>query len=176
MRSVMHSLLVTALLATPFATVPAQESPGDDIRKLDDEVQDVKTEVLDIAAELDRLERQLLYPAETRLTVSLALVPREGVQLSAVEVHIDGNLVAHHVYSAGESAALRKGGVQTLHRGNITLGKHELAVSAIGELANGADFVRTRRFAFTKGVDAKVLDITLDPAQPEVDGIRIEDR
>ena len=45
MWRVIQGLLFTALLAAP---VQAQQAAEDDIRKLDDEVQAVKTEMLDI--------------------------------------------------------------------------------------------------------------------------------
>lgn len=176
MRRMMHSLLLTALLAAPCASTLAQGSAGDDIRELDDQVQDLKTEVLDIAAELNVLEQRLLYPSATRVTVSLALAPNTGFDLSAVEVRIDGSLVAHHIYSARELAALQKGGVQTLYIGNIAAGKHELGVSARGEIAPNADFVRTGHHVFTKGAGARALDITVDPAGPADSGIRIDER
>lgn len=176
MRRVIHSLLLTALLAAPFVSVPAQESSIDDIRSLDDEVQDVKADALDIAAELNLLEQRLLYPSGTRLTVSLGVGRNTAVQPGAVEIRIDGDLTAHHVYSVSEQEALQKGGVQTLYSGNITAGPHELTVRIIGKLANGASIEKTARHAFTKRVEAKTLDITIDYTGREDDGIRIEDR
>ena len=167
MWRVMHSWLLTALLAAPFALTQAQEPSADDIRGLDEQVQDVKTEVLDIAAEFNRLEQRLLYPSATRLTVSLAMIANEDVRLSAVEVRLDGDLVAHHVYSDGEVEALQKGGVQTLHTGNVAAGEHELAVRAIGKHAAGTDFVRRGRHVFTKGVEAKALKIMIVPTEAE---------
>lgn len=176
MRSGTHSLLLTALLAVPLASVSAQEPAADSIRKLDDAVQDVKTEALDIAADLNLLEERLLYPAETRLTVSLALGHDADVLLSSVEMRVDGQLSAQHVYSAPEQGALQKGGVQTLFTGNVSAGAHELDVRVVGMLATGARVERTGRRAFTKGDDATRLDITIDHTGREDDGIRIEDR
>lgn len=176
MWRVKQSLLLTVLLAAPLASIPAQETSDDDIRKLDDQVQEVKTEVLEIAAELDSLEKRLLYPSGTRLLVSLAMDPQAGVRPDAVEIRVDGDLVAHHIYNARELDALQKGGIQTVYTGNAIAGTHELVVKVIGKLASGADVARTIRYEFTKGIDAKELDIILHPAGPGDDGIRIEDR
>lgn len=176
MWMVTHSLLLTALLAVPFASVSAQTPTDDNIRKLDDEVQDVKTEALDIAAELNLLERQLLYPAATRVTVSLALGRGTDVELNAVEIRIDGDLTARHVYTAAEREALQKGGVQGLYTGNVPAGTHELGVRIIGRLTGGADFEEAGSHGFSKSVDPKSLDIRFDYAGREDDGIRIEDR
>lgn len=176
MWRVKHGLLLTLLLAAPLASIPAQETSDDDIGKLDDQVQELKTEVLEIAAELDSLERRLLYPSGTRLLVSLAMDPKAGVRPDAVEIRIDGDLVAHHIYTARELDALRKGGIHTVYTGNTTAGTHEMVVNVIGKLAPDADVARTIRYVFTKGIDAKELDIILHPAGPGDDGIRIEDR
>ena len=153
----MHSLLLAALLAMSPGSVSA-----DDIRKLDDEVQNVKSEALDIVAELNLLERQLLYPAETRVTASLALGNDRAVRLSAVEIRIDGDLAAQRLYNAVEQEALQKGGVQTLFTDNVATGTHELEVRVTGSYADGTSFEKAGRHVFTKGADAATLAITTD--------------
>ena len=40
----------------------AQEAPKEQIKGLDEQVQEIKTDVLSIAAELNQLEEKLLYP------------------------------------------------------------------------------------------------------------------
>jgi hypothetical protein len=172
----MHSLLLAALLAVPFVSVSAQAPATDNIRDLDDAVQDVKAEALDIAAELNLLEERLLYPAETRLTVSLALGSNRDVLLSRVEIHLDGDLAAHHVYSAAEQEALRKGGVHPLFRGNVADGTHEVEVRIVGKTADGASLEKTRRQTFTKTADTGTLDIAIDHTGRDDDGIRIAGR
>ena len=164
MWRLVQSLLLTALLAFPFASVSAQQPPADDIRKLDDEVQDVKTEVLDIAAELNLLEQQLLYPPATRVTVSLGLGEDRDIELSTVELRIDGDLAAQHVYSVAEQAALQQGGVHDLYTGNVAAGSHDLDVRISGRLADGTSFEQAGRHSFSKSTDAKSLDIRLDDA------------
>ena len=124
----MQSLLLTALLALPFASVSAQSPSADDIRKLDNEVQNVKSDALNIAAELNLLEQQLLYPPATRVTVSLGLGQDRDVELSTVELRIDDNLSAQHVYSVAERAALQQGAVHDLYTGNVVAGPHDLDV------------------------------------------------
>ena len=171
MRSVTRSLLLTALFTATLAATQAQELSPDDIRSLDDQVQDAKSAALSIAAEINLLEKRLLYPAGTQLSVYLAIAGRADAQPSAIELSIDGEFATNHVYSAGELEALQKGGVQKLYVGNITEGRHELRVTITGQLGDGADFTHIRRHAFTKGVEPSALSVTL--AQPEDDGNRI---
>ena len=59
------------------------------------------------------------------------------MRLDAVQLRIDGQLVAHYIYSAKELEALRKGGVQRLHTGNVATGDHQLEVLVDGKLAGG---------------------------------------
>jgi hypothetical protein len=83
------------------------------------------------------------------------------MRLDAVRVQIDGQLVAHHIYSAKELEALRKGGVQRLYVGNVATGEHRLEVLVDAKLAGGADFTRTERFTFRKEVKPKLVGLTL---------------
>jgi hypothetical protein len=83
------------------------------------------------------------------------------MRLDAVRLQIDGQLVAHHVYSFKELEALRKGGVQRISIGNVATGDHQLEVVVDGKLEGGADVSRAERFTFNKEVKPKLLGLTL---------------
>lgn len=171
MWSVIRSLLLTALFTATLTSTQAEELSNDDIRSLDDQVQDAKSVALSIAAELNMLEERLLYPSGTQVNVYLSIARRTDVRPSAVELSIDGEVATNHVYGALELEALQKGGVQKLYAGNIAEGGHELRVTITGKLSDGADFTQTLQHVFTKGVESKALNINL--AQPGEDGNRI---
>jgi hypothetical protein len=146
------------------APVWAQQGPQTDqqaLRGLDEQVQEVKSDVLDIAQELNRLEEKLLYPSGTQVTIFVSLAKGDQLRLDAVRLQIDGQLVAHHIYSAKELEALRKGGVQRIYMGNITTGPHQLEVLVDGKAEGGADFTRTERFTVRKEVKPKLVGLTL---------------
>ena len=86
-----------------------------------------------------------------------------GIQLrlDAVRIQIDGQLVAHHIYSFKELDALRKGGMQRIYVGNVATGDHQLEVLVDGKLEGGADFTRTERFTFRKEVKPKMVGLTV---------------
>src|SRR5688572_24872454 len=63
-----------ALLALAVGAVSAQEPATAEMRSLDEQVQEIKTDVLGIAAELNRLEEKLLYPSNTHLEIGRAHV------------------------------------------------------------------------------------------------------
>jgi hypothetical protein len=164
-RSRSRLKVAAAVLAVPLCVGTAYAWDQQDDRKqmkgLDEQVQEVKSEVLDIAQELNRLEEKLLYPSGTQVAVFVALTQGDQMRLDAVRVQIDGQLVAHHIYSAKELEALRKGGVQRLYVGNVATGEHRLEVLVDAKLAGGADFTRTERFTFRKEVKPKLVGLTL---------------
>ena len=131
------------------------------MRDLDEQVQQTKSDVLSIAAELNQLEEKLVYPSGTQVAIFVALAKGDQMRLDAVRLQIDGQLVAHYIYSAKELEALRKGGVQRIYVGNVATGDHQLNVLVDGKLKGGADFNRTEHFTFRKEVKPKLVELTV---------------
>jgi hypothetical protein len=138
-----------------------QEVSREQIKGLDEQVQEIKTDVLAIAAELNQLEEKLLYPSNTEVSVFVSLVSGETFRLDSVEVRLDGKPVAHHIYTFKELEALRKGGVQLIYTGNIRTGEHDLQASVIGKASGGADLHKTESFEFAKDVGPRIVEISL---------------
>jgi len=173
------SVLVALALALAFAAPRALQAaplPGDNktdakrpeptaeqqqMRGLDEQVQEVKSDVLSIGAELNQLEEKLLYPSGTQVAIFVALAKGDEMRLDAVRLEIDGQLVAHYIYSAKELEALRKGGVQRIYVGNVASGEHKLNVLVDGKLKAGTDFSRTEHFTFHKEVKPKLVELTV---------------
>ena len=139
----------------------ARADSKEQMQSLDEQVQEIKSDVLGIAAELSRLEEKLLYPSNTQVAVFVSLAESESFRLDSVRIQIDGELVAHHVYSFKELEALQKGGVQRIYTGNVSTGEHQLEVSVAGELPDGGDFAGTESFSFSKDVEPKLVGINL---------------
>ena len=132
-----------------------------EMRSLDEQVQEVKTDVLSIGTDLSQLEERLLFPSNTQVSVFISLSQQEPFRLDAVQIRIDGELATHHIYSFKELEALRKGGVQRIYVGNVATGDHKLDVLVDGKLEGGADFSRTGQFTFRKEVKPKLVGLTL---------------
>lgn len=173
-RGIAQTLLITALLL-PLSFGGAQEISGDEIKSLDEQVQEIKSDVLSIASELGNLEERLLYPSNTQLAVFISIADEEEFRLDAVQIEINEELAAHHIYSYKELEALQKGGVQRIYTGNVATGSHQLDISIIGKKENGDDFTETETFAFAKGVEPKILGITLSGPEFGNNGIQIGD-
>src|SRR5690349_17840038 len=168
--------LVLALSFAGLGALHAARVPGDNktetkapdstpdqqqMRGLDEQVQETKSDVLSIAAELNQLEEKLLYPSGTQVAIFVAMAKGDQMRLDAVRLQIDGQLVAHYIYSFKELEALHKGGVQRIYVGNVPTGDHELNVLVDGKLKGGADFSRTEHFTFHKQLKPKLVELTV---------------
>jgi hypothetical protein len=142
-------------------TAFAAEISKEQMKGLDEQVQEIKGDVLGIAAELYQLEEKLLYPSDTQVAVFISLAEDEEFRLDTVEVRIGGQPVANHLYTFKELEALQKGGVQRLYSGNITTGDHVLQVTLTGKSKGGSDIQKTENFTFSKDVGPKIVEITL---------------
>ena len=164
-------LSVLCLLAGVFAPAQAQDTYRQQMKGLDEQVQEVKSDVLSIAAELNQLQERLLYPSDTHLAVFVALAAGTTLRLDAVQIQIDGQPAANYLYSFKELEALQKGGIQRIYTGNIATGQHDIEISLSGKLENGKDYTHSERFAFTKDVKPKLMGVTLagpDSGQPAI--------
>jgi len=153
--------VAAGLLLVAYAPPLGAESADAPMQGLDQQVQEIKSDVLAIAAELNQLEERLLYPSDTQVAVFVSVAPEDGLELDSVQITIDGEAVARHVYSFKEVEALRKGGVQRIHTANLPSGGHAVEVSALGKLPGGGAFEANRSFRYEKGVGPGLLEITL---------------
>ena len=172
-----RNVIASVVLVSWWSVIPAgaQEISGDDMRSLDGQVQEIKSDVLDIASELGNLEERLLYPSHTQIALFVSMAKGESFRLDAVQVEINGEMAAHHIYSFQELEALKKGGVQKVYTGNIVTGDHELRVTMLGKRDNGEDFNQSESFSFNKNVKPKSLGITLAGPGSGQSGIRVGD-
>ena len=161
MSCLIRTLLVLLLVSVPLANSLAQDLTAGDMKSLDGQVQEIKSDVLGIASELSNLEERLLYPSNTQVSLFVALAENEDFRLDSVQIEINGELATHYIYSFKELEALQKGGVQRIYTGNVATGDHQLSVTMVGKLKNGTEFNKTDQFSFAKGVEPKALGITL---------------
>ena len=159
------------LLVAVSTAAHGQEVTDEQIKGLDEQVQEIKSDVLGIAAELSQLEEKLLYPSDTQVAVFVSLAGEEAFRLDSAQIQIDGEPVANHLYTFKELEALQKGGVQRIYTGNIRTGKHDLTVSVLGQTATGADLEKSEQFTVHKEAGPRIVEISLGAA-----GITLKDR
>ena len=80
-------IVISVLLCICAGTSLADESARAQMKGLDEQVQEVKTDVLSIAAELNQLEEKLLYPSDTNLAVFVAMAQGETLRRNLREDH-----------------------------------------------------------------------------------------
>ena len=160
--------LRTASLLLGCSVLLARASFGDapsasqqEMRSLDEQVQEIKSDVLGIAADLTRLEEKLLYPSNTQVSVFVSIASGETFRLDAMRIDVDGKLATHFIYGFKELDALQHGGVQRIFTGNVPTGAHEIAVSVNGKTQLDKVFSHSETFAFSKGIEPKLLGVTL---------------
>jgi hypothetical protein len=154
------AITTISVLALSFPAHGEQISK-DQMKGLDEQIQEIKADVLGIAVELNQLEEKLLYPSDSQVAVFISLAEEEEFRLDSVDIQLDGKPVAHHLYTFKELEALQKGGVQRIYTGNITTGGHDLQVILTGKLEGGGDLLKTENFTVTKSVGPKIVEITL---------------
>ncbi len=154
------SFLLCLLAVVPFATA-ADKVSRDKIKGLDEQVQDIKTDVLAISTELLQLEETLIYPSNTQVSLFVSVVPDHDVRLDSMDVIIDGEEVMHHVYTHKELEALKSGGVQRIYTGNVRSGKHKLEIVLAGLTGGNGEYRETASYTFTKDEGPSLVEISL---------------
>jgi hypothetical protein len=139
----------------------AEEVSKEQIKSLDEQVQEIKNETLGIGAQMRLLEDKLLYPSTTQVAVFVSLDKAAKFRLEMIEITLDDSLAAQHLYTLRELEALQNGGMQRIHTGNIKAGDHVLDVLVTGKSAGDIGFRKTERFKFKKDVGPKMLEVHL---------------
>ncbi len=154
-------IVVTLSVLCFFSAANGEGITKEELKGQDEQVQDIKSDVLAISAELARLEEKLLYPSSTEVSVFVSLAEGLTFRLDSVELQMDGNPVARHVYSFKELEAMKKGGVQRIYTGNIRSGDHDLLVSVIGKAKGGSDLRKAEHFKISKDVAPRIVELSL---------------
>lgn len=171
-----QKLLIAITLNGALATgVMAQQISKEQIKGLDEQVQDIKKDVLAISSELLQLEEKLLYPSNTQVSLFVSLTQKSTFRLDSVKVKLDGNDSAHHIYTFKEIEALQHGGVQRIHTGNIRTGEHSLEVSLIGKTSSNAEYRQIATYTFKKTVEPKLVEIILAGSDSADQGIQFKE-
>jgi hypothetical protein len=159
------------------ATAPAEAAtPAEVTRGLDEQIQDLKKDVVDLNRDLFALEEELLFPANTQVAVFVSMDVGDFFALDSITLKVDNREVSNYLYTPREAAALVKGGVQRLYVGNLKAGQHELVALFAGKGPNDRDYRRGASIRFEKGVGAKYLELKIsDRARRQQPEFEIKD-
>jgi hypothetical protein len=134
---------------------------GSATRSLDEQIQDLKKDVVDLNKDLFMLEEELLFPANTQVAVFVSMDVGDFFALDSISLKIDSHEVSNYLYTPREVTALLKGGVQRLYVGNLRSGQHELIALFNGKGPHERAYRRAASVRFEKGVGAKYLELKI---------------
>jgi hypothetical protein len=168
----------------PAATAPAAPAPAAaaapadaaGTRALDQQIQDLKKDVIDLNRDLFVLEEELLFPANTQVAVFVSMDVGDFFALDSISLKIDNREVGNYLYTPREVGALIKSSVQRLYVGNLKAGGHELVALFNGKGPNDRYYRRGANLKFEKGVGAKYLELKItDHARAQQPEFEIKD-
>lgn len=159
MKNIRHIFYLLVIALVVFnGELFAAEVTKEQIKGLDEQVQDIKKDVLSISAELNQLEEKLLYPSNTQVSFFVSIPEGSKFEPDAIELKLNGRDVAHYIYSFKEVQALQRGGVQRVFTGNVRSGEHTLEVKLTGK-SGGGNKVSTGKHVVKKGVKPQFVEI-----------------
>ena len=136
-----------------------------EVRKVDEDVQALKKQLVDLNRDLFRLEEEILYPASTQVAVFLSVDVGAFFALDSVTLKLDDKEVANYLYTDREVQALHRGGVQKLYLGNLKAGEHELVAFFTGKGPHERDYRRGTSLRFDKAIGAKYVELRISDRQ-----------
>lgn len=164
----MNKILKLTFFMLLASCAHAQDVSRDDIRGLDEQIQDAKKDVISLTAELSQLEEKLLFPSNTQASFFVSITEPGNFSLESVELSLGGEVVAHHLYTYREIESLQKGGVQKIHVANVQSGSHPLQVRYIGKTGSGREVSGEASFAVEKKVGPKFVEIQIAGAKSAI--------
>jgi len=132
-----------------------------EFRSLDEQVQSLKSEVININRELMLLQEKLVYPSNTEMSVFVSLSADKKFSLDSIALQIDSKPVQKHVYTYHELEAMLDKGVQRLYTGNLANGKHQVSVSITGHTSTNNKYEQNASFTVEKNTGPKLVEIKI---------------
>lgn len=161
MRTIINWLLAGSLWLLAGTAMAEDDPTRDQIKSLDEQVQDIKKDVINLNSELSRLEEKLLFPSNSQVAVFISMREGDQFRLDTLHIKLDNKVVAHHLYNFRELEAMQRGGVQKIYTGNLNTGDHELVVSYAGKAPGGGEYQRSASYTLSKEVGPKFVEVQI---------------
>ncbi|MFP3978151.1 AraC family transcriptional regulator [Marinobacter sp. KMM 10035] len=154
--------LLAAFMLFMSGSLFAETDPAEDSKAVAERVQDLKKKVIRLNRDLFILEEDLLFPASTQFVVFLSVDAGKFLELDAVKLKVNGDIVASHLYTERQVTALERGGMQRLYIGNLKTGTHEVTAFVEGIGPNNRAYKQAATLSFEKGTDTAALEIRIE--------------
>ncbi len=159
-------VMLASLFLQTSAAGPLAASAN--LASLDQQTQALKQSVLELNRELFVLEEELLYPANTQVSVFVSMDVGEYFELDSVQLTLDGKDVENYLYTEREAGALLRGGVHQLYRGNLKAGEHEIVAVFTGKGPHDRDYRRAASLTFDKTIGAKFVELRIADSEQKL--------
>ncbi len=143
------------------AALNANKQAAASFKNLDQDIQELKKEVLDLNTELFLLEEELLFPANTQVALFVSMDVGDFFNLDSVQIKVNNKEVANYLYTRREVDALIRGGVHQIYLGNLKVGEHELVAIFTGQGPHERDYRRGASLMFEKGIGPKYVQLEI---------------
>ncbi|MCW8865304.1 MAG: AraC family transcriptional regulator [Colwellia sp.] len=161
-KALAFMLIASSVFTFFIPTANAQENIAQQTSsELSKEVQQLKSQVLQLNRELFILEEDLLFPASTQIAIFVSVDIGRFFKLDSVEVKINEQDIAGFLYTDRQRIALEQGGIQKLYLGNIKLGTHQLTAIFTGLDNEGRSIKRAVTHTFEKEDDSLMIELKL---------------
>ncbi|MGJ8668211.1 MAG: AraC family transcriptional regulator [Oceanococcus sp.] len=172
-----RAVIFILCLLNGFGAAWSSDEHLQQLRQLDENIQQVKKSVLDLERDLNTFKQETLFPESQQFRLFLTMEVFD-FDLSAVQVSANGQQLAKHEYTAREIYALRKGGVQELFLGNISPGVHTLQARFLGRFAESGEtpYEKPIEVSFRKGAKAQWLELRIDGSPGQQLSVRVFER
>lgn len=163
-------LLINLVMSSFFASSLAVAGEGTNIeygvqspnrQSVDEDLQNLKLSVVNLATELFNLREELQSPVSNYFSVFLSVDVGEYFGLNMVQLKIDDQEVLSHPYTVQQVQALLRGGSQRLYIGNLRDGEHELVAVFLGRGTHGRDYRRAVQLKFQKLPGPKYVELRI---------------
>ncbi len=132
-----------------------------DATTLEQEVQTLKSEILELNKELAILEEEILTPVSSQAAFFLSINQGNFFRIDGLKLEVDGKVVEHHLYTKQEVDALKKGAIQRIHTANLAPGNHEIVVVLNGYSIDGREVKRAAKYNFFKPNSRKYIELAI---------------
>ena len=128
-------------------------------------LQQLRKDTVMISAEIAQLEAELFYPKDQQLALHFAVNTGQSFRISELKILLDDNELIHQHYTARQTGALERGGVDKVYVGSLPAGEHKLVAFITGTDNFGLPVKRALTHKFTK--DNQAYSVLLSAEQPK---------
>ncbi len=162
-------LAATFLMMVIFIVPSLQAQQAEPITELQQNIQDLKKDVLKLNRNLFILEEDLLFPSNTQFSVFLSMDSGQLFTLDAVQLKVDDKVITNHLYTDRELSALKRGGIQRLYIGNLASGKHEIIAIFTGKGPSNRDYRLGETMTIEKSSEPQFIELQIidDPGKEQ---------